>query len=374
MPERHGPGRWRGGPPPWWPQGEQWPPSDERRAAWRGMRGRFFMRMGAFFALIVLLLVAAVSALAWAISGLLTATFGTQPVPGLWVIVLLVLVVGIAGFGRLVRRAAIPVGDLVEAAGRVESGELGVTVTESGPREVRSLARAFNAMSRRLAATNDERRRLLADVSHELRTPLSVIQGTVEGMIDGVYEPTPERLEPILEEVRVLERLVEDLRTLSLADAGQLALHLETVDLGALAADVAAVFEPAATDGGVTLSAPVPAPDAPAVLARVDPVRMRQVIGNLVANALRATPAGGTVRVAVERSTDGVDISVTDSGAGLEPELAARAFERFSRAAGSPGSGLGLPIVRELVRAHGGGVELRSQPGAGTTVTIRLPA
>lgn len=338
------------------------------------MRGRFFMRMGAFFALIVLLLVGAVSALAWAISGLLTAAFGTQPIPGLWVIVLLVLVVGIAGFGRLVRRAAIPVGDLVEAAGRVESGELGVTVTESGPREVRSLARAFNAMSRRLAATNDERRRLLADVSHELRTPLSVIQGTVEGMIDGVYEPTPERLEPILEEVRVLERLVEDLRTLSLADAGQLALHLETVDLGALAADVAAAFEPAATDGGVTLSAPAPAPGAPAVVARVDPVRMRQVIGNLVANALRATPAGRTVRVAVERSTEGVDISVVDSGAGLDPELAARAFERFSRAAGSPGSGLGLPIVRELVRAHGGEVELRSQPGAGTTVTVRLPA
>jgi two-component system sensor histidine kinase BaeS len=338
------------------------------------MRGRFFVRMGALIAVIVLLLVAAVSALAWAISGLLSAAFGTQPIPGLWVIVLLVLVVGIAGFGRLVRRAAIPVGDLVEAAGRVESGELGVTVTESGPREVRSLARAFNAMSRRLAATNDERRRLLADVSHELRTPLSVIQGTVEGMIDGVYEPTPERLEPILEEVRVLERLVEDLRTLSLADAGQLALHLETVDLGALAADVAAAFEPAATDGGVTLSAPVPAPDAPAVAARVDAVRMRQVIGNLVANALRATPAGGTVRAAVERSTDGVHISVTDSGAGLEPELAARAFERYSRAAGSPGSGLGLPIVRELVRAHGGEVELRSQPGTGTTVTVRLPA
>ncbi len=328
--------------------------------------------MGAFFVLAMLVLVLVVSALGWAVSGLLTAAFGTQHVPGLWAVVLLLLVAGVAAVGRLVRRAAIPVGDLVEAAGRVESGELGVTVTESGPRDVRSLARAFNAMSRRLAATNDERRRLLADVSHELRTPLSVIQGTVEAMIDGVYEPTPERLEPILEEVRVLERLVEDLRTLSLADAGQLTLHPEPVELPALATDVVAAFETQAADAGVTLSAPPPA--TPAIAAQVDPLRMRQVIGNLVANALRATPAGGSVRVEVGREADNVTLSVTDTGAGIEPELAARAFERFSRAAGSPGSGLGLPIVRELVRAHGGEVELRSQPGTGTTVTVRLPA
>jgi two-component system sensor histidine kinase BaeS len=328
--------------------------------------------MGAFFVLAMLLLVVVVSALGWAVSGLLSAAFGTQHVPGLWTFVLILLIIGIVAIGRLVRRAAIPVGDLVEAAGRVESGELGVTVIESGPREVRSLARAFNAMSLRLAATNEERRRLLADVSHELRTPLSVIQGTVEGMIDGVYEPTPERLEPILEEVRVLERLVEDLRTLSLADAGQLALHPEPVDLSAVAADVVAAFEAQAAEGGVTLTTPVPA--SPPIMARVDPVRMRQVIGNLVANALRATPAGGSVRVEVRRATGEVTLKVADTGAGMEAGLAARAFERFSRAAGSPGSGLGLPIVRELVRAHGGDVELGSQPGTGTTVTVHLPA
>ena len=373
MRDHRGPGRWDGGAsPPWWPQGEPWPPSDERRAAWRRRRGRFFWRMGAFFVLAMLVLVAVVSAIGWAVSGLLSAAFGTQHVPGLWALVVILLVIGVVGFGRLVRRAAIPVGDLVEAAGRVESGELGVTVTESGPREVRSLARAFNAMSRRLATTNDERRRLLADVSHELRTPLSVIQGTVEGMIDGVYEPTPERLEPILEEVRVLERLVEDLRTLSLADAGQLALHLEPADIGALVTDVVAAFEAQAAAGGVTLTPPVPASQG--IVARVDPVRMRQVIGNLVANALRATPAGGSVRVEVREATGEVMLSVADTGAGMEPELAARAFERFSRAAGSPGSGLGLPIVRELVRAHGGEVELGSQRGSGTTVTVHLPS
>jgi two-component system sensor histidine kinase BaeS len=122
----------------------------------------------------------------------------------------------------------------------------------------------------------------------------------------------------------------------------------------------------------VTLTSPVRA--SPAIVARVDPLRMHQVIGNLLANAVRATPAGGSVRVEVRRATGEITLSVADTGAGMEPELAARAFERFSRAAGSPGSGLGLPIVRELVRAHGGEVELSSQPGTGTTVTVHLPA
>ena len=333
------------------------------------MRGRFLRRAAAFFVLAVLVAVTLVTVLAWAISGLLAATFGGGQVPFVGVAVVLVLI-AVAAIGRVVRRAAIPVGDLVEAAGRVESGELGVTVTESGPREIRSLARAFNAMSRRLAATNDERRRLLADVSHELRTPLSVIQGTVEGMIDGVYEPTPARLEPILEEVRILERLVEDLRTLSLADAGQLALHLAHVDLAALAGEVVAAFGDNAARGGIELTGPnAPTP----VEGAVDEVRMRQVIGNLVANALRATPRGGTVRVGLAREPGFAILTVADTGSGMDPQLAARAFERFSRAPGSPGSGLGLPIVRELVRAHGGEVALASQPGAGSTVTVRLP-
>jgi two-component system sensor histidine kinase BaeS len=333
------------------------------------MRSRFLRRAAGFFILAMLVGVGLITVLAWALSGLMTAVFGGGGAPFVSLVVFLALV-AVAVLGRVFRRAAMPVGDLVEAAGRVESGELGVTVTESGPPEVRSLARAFNAMSRSLAVTNDERRRLLADVSHELRTPLAVIQGTVEGMIDGIYETTPDRLEPVLEEVRVLERLVDDLRTLSLADAGQLALDREPVDLAALAREVVVAFGDRAARDGVELVAP---DAASRVEASIDPVRIRQVIGNLVANALRATPRGGSVHVGLDVEPGRAILTVSDTGSGMDGELAARAFERFSRAPGSPGSGLGLPIVRELVRAHGGEVELASAPGTGSTVTVRLP-
>lgn len=371
MPERR-PGRpWREGRPPWWPADEPFPPVDaEGREAWRGTRGRFVRRAGAFGVLVTAVFVAVITGVVWLVSGALTSLFGPTEAPG--VVIALGIVLALAGLlvvGRVVRRAAAPLGELVEASGRVEAGELGVSVAEQGPREFRSLARAFNAMSRRLADTDAERRRLLADVSHELRTPLAVIQGTVEGIVDGVYPATPEALAPILEEVRVMERLVEDLRTLSLADAGQLTLHREPTDLAALADDVIAAFAARAARDGVTLVAR--ADDVPEL--SLDPLRIRQVLTNLVANALRATPRGGAVTVLVAREPGGVLLSVTDDGAGMPADLAARAFDRFSRAPDSAGSGLGLAIVRELVEAHGGSASLRSAPGEGTVVRVTLP-
>lgn len=336
------------------------------------MRGRFIRRAGAYVALLAITVVVVVTAVVWLVSGVLTSLFGPTDAPGVVIGLAVVLaVIGLAVVARVVRRAAAPIGELIEASGRVEGGELGVTVPERGPRELRALARSFNAMSRRLADTDAERRRLLADVSHELRTPLAVIQGTVEGIVDGVYPAGPEALEPILDEVRVMERLVEDLRTLSLADAGQLTLHREPTDLAALAEEAVAALRPPADAAGVALAVSV-TPGAPE--ASVDPVRMRQVLGNLLGNALRATPSGGRVSVTVGPDSAGVAISVADTGAGMEPEMAARAFDRFSRAAGSPGSGLGLAIVRELVDAHGGSVTLSSVPGSGTTVRVILPA
>ncbi|MFN2417344.1 MAG: histidine kinase dimerization/phospho-acceptor domain-containing protein, partial [Candidatus Limnocylindria bacterium] len=209
----------------------------------RGISRRFVRRAVRFAVLFVVVMVSLVVGLAW----LLGTLFGERVLTGVLpaIAALIALVVAI----RLVRgvgRAAAPLGDLIEASGRFEAGEFGAQVAVRGPREIRALARAFNAMSARLAADTEERRRLLADVSHELRTPLTVIQGNVEGMLDGLYPADARHLERILAETHQLERLIDDLRTLSLADAGALTLHRESTDLGALATDVVAGFEPQA--------------------------------------------------------------------------------------------------------------------------------
>jgi two-component system, OmpR family, sensor histidine kinase BaeS len=361
-----GGGPWRRGRPPWWPENEAWPP--EGPQAWRRLRRRFMWRAG-LFALGVLVVVAIVISL---LVNAITGATGGHPGFGLWWLVPMLFVVVVAlGLRRLLRSTAIPVGDLVEAAGRLEAGEVGTQVEERGPAEVRALAHAFNAMSARLAATDAQRRRLLSDVSHELRTPLTVIQGNLEAIIDGVYPADDAHLAPILEEARVLARLVDDLRTLASAEAGALSLEREAVDIGHLAADLAAGFRSQADAAGVTLA--VEAPES--VTADADPERLRQVLANLVANALRATPRGGRITVRVARDASGAAvISVADTGAGMDRAELERIFERFYRSAASRGSGLGLPIAREIVRAHGGRIEASSEPGAGTTMTVYLPA
>ncbi len=271
--------------------------------------------------------------------------------------------------GRGLRGAAAPLGDLIEASAKVEAGEVGARVDVRGPREIRALARAFNAMSARLAVDTDQRRRFLADVSHELRTPLTVIQGSVEGMLDGLYPADRPRLERLLAETHHLERLIDDLRTLSLTDAGALELHRDVVDVGALAADVVAGFQPQAAAEGVILSAETAGVPSLSLDAR----RVRQVIGNLLSNALRHTDTGGKVTVRVRRLGDAVELEVADTGAGMDAESAARAFDRFWRSGDTAGAGLGLAIVRDLMRAHGGEVTLESAPGAGTVVRCRFP-
>lgn len=351
--------------PPWWPQTEPWPPTDA--TGWRELR-RGFMRRAALFALVaVIFLTVLVSALVW-IVGTVTSG-GVHPA-----VALLLVLVGLAIVARSVFRGvrftARPIAELIEASGRVEAGELGVQVPERGMREVRALTRSFNAMSARLAATEQERRRLLAEVSHELRTPLTVIQGNVEAMIDGVYPADAEHLERIQAETRQLERLIDDLRTLSLAETGQLPLQREPTDVDALAREVAAAFEPDALSGGVQLQIDVP-PDLPEL--DVDARRIRQVISNLVANALRHTPAGGRVTVSAVQEGAGIRLTVSDTGVGMSADAVPHAFERFWRSGESAGAGLGLAIVKDLVEAHGGTVELRSTVGQGTTVTVNLP-
>jgi signal transduction histidine kinase len=297
--------------------------------------------------------------------------------PGLRVISLALLVVaffGLAGGGRMFRRFARPVEELVDGASQIEAGDFTVRVRERGPREVRTVARAFNAMAEQLQATDDRRRAFLADVTHELRTPLSIVRGRAEGIMDGVYPGDKEHVAPMLEAARTLERLIEDLRTLALADAGGLTLRREEVDVPLLVHETMAAFEAPAGDAGIQLVAEI-AGDLPVISA--DPGRLQSVLSNIIGNAIRHTPPGGSVRVAVARvgvsGGPALEVAVTDTGEGIAAELMPHVFDRFVRTPGSPGSGLGLAIARDLVVAHGGQIEASSPPGAGTTIRFTLP-
>jgi signal transduction histidine kinase len=283
-------------------------------------------------------------------------------------------IVTIAGTGRTFRRVAVSLDELVDAAGRVESGDYSTRVSEpgTGPRPMRDLARGFNEMVTRLEVDEAQRRTLLADVSHELRTPLAVVQGSIEAMLDGVHEADEAHLGAILEETRVLGRLVDDLRTVALSESGSLPLHREPSDLSVVATDAVAGFRPAAATAGVDLAVEI-GDDVP--LLDVDPVRIREVVSNLVANALRNTPAGGSVTVDARVGGGGraVVVSVRDTGTGIDPELLPHVFDRFAKGAGSRGSGLGLAIARGLVEAHGGTIDVESTLGRGSTFRFRIP-
>jgi two-component system OmpR family sensor kinase/two-component system sensor histidine kinase BaeS len=305
---------------------------------------------------------------------------------------------------RAFRGIATPLAHLMEGAERVAAGDLSVRVPAGGRGEFAQLSGAFNHMVEELALADQRRRNLTADVAHELRTPLQIIQGNLEGILDGVYQPTPEHLEATLGETRLLARLVEDLRVLSQAEAGQLPMQWESVDVAELLADVATSFSGQAHTAGVRLAVEVagqplaleangdghaslpalPALDAaggesaPPLAVRADYGRLEQVLGNLLANALRHTPVGGSVTLAAAAAADGVQIRVADTGEGIAAADLPFVFDRFWRSdrarthTGGAGSGLGLAIARQLVQAHGGAISVESAPGQGTTFTIRL--
>jgi len=332
------------------------------------MRRRFMRRVAFAAVVFVVVVIALFTIVATILSQVLQGSLVwllTAVLPPILIVLFVVMVI------RLVRRTGAPVGDLIEAAGRVERGELSTRLPERGPAELRSVARAFNAMSTRLEENDASRRRLLTDVSHELRTPLTVMQGTLEGILDGVYPADEAHLVPVLEETRVLARLIDDLRTLSLSEVGVLRLHREPTDLARLIEEVVAGHRAAADEVGVSITVEAPA-DLPPL--EVDPSRIRQVVGNLVANALRFTPAGGRVSVDAGKEADGAWVRVRDTGPGIDPESLAHVFDRFYRSPGSPGTGLGLPIARNLVQAHGGRISIESSLIGGTEVRFTLPA
>ena len=327
------------------------------------MRRRFFRK----FVIGLGILLAAVVGLSWFLGGVFRGDEHRGPFffPfGLVLILVVIFLVVRAG-----RRFASPVADVMEAADRVAAGDYEARVQERGPREVRRLGRSFNEMAERLGTNELRRRQLLADVAHELRTPLSVIQANLEALLDGLYPIDEAHLRPVLEETQTMSRLLIDLQTLSTAEAGALTLHREPTTPRDLVDAAVASFAAQATDASVELVGRV-GDDLPEL--EVDRLRIGEVLANLVANALRHTPAGGEVSVAARSVDDGLELSVADTGIGIDAERLPHVFDRFSRAPDSPGAGLGLAIAKSLVEAHGG--TIRAESGAvGTTISFVLP-
>lgn len=340
------------------------------RSSWSGRaRGGFMWRFGCLLSLVTLVAVAAGATGLWAVGtalGLIGSSgIGRLVAVGAVIVGFLLLLATV----RLVRSFARPVGELVDAAGRVEDGDYSARVAVRGPRDLRSLARAFNAMSARLEATDRQRRADLADVTHELRTPLTVIQGQLEALVDGVHPPDAVHLASVLDQVHTLDGLIEDLRTLTLVETGGLTLHREPVDMAVLISATADSLSPAAAARGVDVRA-TSLRELPVVEA--DPVRIRSVLSNLATNAIRHTPPGGVVAITAALEPGWLMVAVRDSGEGFPPDLLPRVFERFVKGTTSTGSGLGLAIARDLVIAHGGTIVARNEAGGGV-VEFRLP-
>jgi len=268
-----------------------------------------------------------------------------------------------------------PIRELTQATHAVSEGELSQQVPVRSKDELGELAQAFNKMSAELSRSVNARKQMTADIAHELRTPLSLILGHAEAVHDGVLQPTHENFEIIRDEATRLEHLVNDLRTLSLADAGELSIQLQTVEPQRLINEVSSLYQYQAQRKNITFDLDV-ASQLPNI--EVDPGRMTQVLTNILDNALRHTPEGGHIIFAAQEVEDMIELSVQDTGPGVSTEDIDRIFERFYRADASRqredgGSGLGLAIAKSIVQAHGGQLSAESEAGSGLKVKIQLP-
>ena len=275
----------------------------------------------------------------------------------------------------LARTIVRPVRALTDATQRMAKGELGYTVRVQSRDEVGELANAFNQMSTDLKRADVTRRQMTADIAHELRNPLTVIGGYLDAMRSGDLQPTPPRLEIVYGEIQTLENIVEDLRTLSLADAGALVLNCQPVRVNDLIQRLVTRYAPQAAARQIMLRAET---TSDKVVLDADEARLMQVLDNLLHNALRHTQAGGEILVGVNARADAVQLRVADSGEGIAPADVPRVFERFyrgdkARTAEQGSSGLGLAIAKALVEAHGGKIWVESELGKGATFFIELP-
>jgi two-component system OmpR family sensor kinase/two-component system sensor histidine kinase BaeS len=285
-------------------------------------------------------------------------------------VVLLIIITAFTLYNRFGR----PLRQMFNAIDSVAEGDLSVRVPDDGSPQFQELIKRFNKMVSELERADQQRRNLTADIAHELRTPLHIIQGNLEGILDGVYDATPEHINNMLEETKLLARLVNDLQTLSLAETGQLPLHPTTFLLADLVNDLISSFSAQAASLGIDLRADISNP-LKEITADYD--RLDQVLSNLIANAMRHTPQGGTISIKTETTLSGVRVAVQDTGEGISAEELPFIFDRFWRGSKSrterTNSGLGLAIAKQLIHAHHGTIEALSGLNAGTKFIIELP-
>jgi two-component system sensor histidine kinase BaeS len=348
----------------WWAdnKGEFWQGPGRGAEAWSGF-GRRMVRGVLMFLLFMAFML---GGLVWLVAKVFTS-FGFFALVAVVLITPFVLVAVVSTVVMAARRTWWPVRDLISAAGSLADGDYSARVRPARSSSMQPVVASFNDMARRLESADEERRQLLADLGHELRTPLTVIRGEIEAIRDGLHQPTDDNLSLLISEVEVMERLLEDLRTLSLIEAGSLALHPEPTSLDVLLAEVADGHRRRADELGVVVSL-----DAEPIEVVVDPVRIREVVSNLVVNSLRAMPNGGGLRLTAQGSGGGAVIEVSDTGVGIPQDELDRVFDRFHKGERSLGSGLGLTISRDLVAAHGGTISIESDLGIGTKVTVDL--
>ncbi len=361
-------------PPSWWPENEPWPPSGFRDPQ---HRKRFTRGLGCSFIFFLL-----------GVSGILTLVFGKIAERFGWVTFSLnnryfvpltifiscLILFMIVRAGKRFARTTRYVNEVLKAADKLAEGDYSVRVLTDGPPALHNLGRAFNKMAGRLEENDQIKRNMLADVTHELRTPLTVIQGNLEAIQDGVYEADAERLSSLYEETEVMAHLIEDLRTLALAESGALILNKELTDLVDLTEDVVSVFQEAVREKKIRLTFET-SPDLP--LMNVSAVRMREVLSNLLNNAIRHTPQLGQIELRIDKTNqdqgDWIQITITDTGEGIPEQDLDRIFERFYKSGDSGGMGLGLSIAKRLVEAHDGQLTAESTLGEGTKMRIILP-
>jgi signal transduction histidine kinase len=309
-----------------------------------------------------------------------TGTSGRIPIIGQFSNILMALGIFIAVPGVIAgvvasRALAAPLAQLAEAARRLGKRDFSVRAEVKGSIEIREVAHAFNEMAHDLDQAETLRRNLVADVAHELRTPLAVLQANLQALIDGVYPLESAEIVRLLAQTELLTRLVEELRLLSQAEAHQLPLHRTPVDLNLLAFDIATTFESTTKQQGIALDVQQ---TAEPLVVEGDAGRLRQVLNNLVQNAITHTPDGGSVLLTLKREGQHALISVTDTGMGIAAEHLPYVFDRFyrvdrSRSRETGGTGLGLAIAKAIIDLHGGTISAASDEGRGTTFTIRLP-
>jgi len=274
----------------------------------------------------------------------------------------------------LVRRYVNPLVNVIYAAREVTHGKLGTRISSEGPQDLRSLSDSFNEMASSLERNDRERREMFANIAHELRTPLSIIRGRLEGIVDGIYTVDGDQVPLALEQTYILERLVDDLRLLTLAETRQLHFEKKTVDLAQLSQHTIDMFSAEAQEKNISLALETGSGN---YKVELDPQRMEQVIGNLIGNSLRYIPDGSKIWLALEETQNGVSLSVNDNGPGVAEDELPFLFDRFwrkdkSRARSAGGTGLGLAIVKQLIEAQGGTISAQNLDGGGLQIQIVL--